>query len=90
MRRRRIRHRRPQLPLLLCCNALILMLSCLVNNKVSLDYLSAVAPLLLPVVDAQNEDPSGDYSCGTDWVNAANACAKHCPSGTYSLAYGII
>lgn len=62
------------------------MLSCLVNNKVSLDYLSAVAPLLLPVVTAQNEDPSGDYSCGTDWVNAANACAKHCPSGTYSLA----
>lgn len=26
-------------------------------------------------------DPSLDYSCGLDWVNAANACTKHCPSG---------
>lgn len=34
----------------------------------------------LLLVNAQ-EDPSLDYSCGTDWVNAANSCSKHCPSG---------
>ncbi|KAL7493291.1 hypothetical protein ACHAWT_002762, partial [Skeletonema menzelii] len=31
-------------------------------------------------VNAQS-DPSDDYSCGLDWVNAANGCSKHCPSG---------
>ena len=31
-------------------------------------------------IEAQG-DPSLDYSCGTDWVNAANACHRHCPSG---------
>eukprot|EP00984_Skeletonema_dohrnii_P035692 scaffold35778_cov139-Skeletonema_dohrnii-CCMP3373.AAC.2 len=34
----------------------------------------------LLLVNAQ-EDPTLDYSCGTDWVNAANGCSKHCPTG---------
>ncbi len=33
------------------------------------------------IVNAQ-EDPSLDYSCGMDWVNAANGCSKPCPSGS--------